>query len=941
MVQTVRENDSQVVQLQVRLKRIETILTRAASCSSSVTSIVDEIVLILGSDKDGKGLLGYFARYQESQTSSSVFQYAKRMIRGTRISKELENYNSMLDRVLQDLDVSVGLSTNRKLDEVVQALQDSNKVGTSGKTTASPSTHTSTTALESMYEMDPLPLNYTDHRCVLGRGAFATTYRVRSRHDYQLYAMKQVSSTTLSTAGIRIQSIQNEVQVLIQLTHNNIIRYFISFESSDKRLFQIIMELADGGSLADKIPPSTSTSLIDIKKWLDQCLSALHYLHIEKHILHRDIKPENILLTSRGDVKIADLGLAYTMGQRSTIGTTTMTGAQSAIGTMMYASYEKAHGLNYDNKDDIWGLGCVFTELLTRKRLSEWGGALYEYTQNDVIVRKQNILSSCATICGSQYGAMYQCVEKALVQEAKSRYDANRLKALLSSTVSPTLPPPTTTVSKFKATNETLKEAVKAWCSSTDHANALQRYGHISTWDTSDVTSMKELFYVQREFNDNIENWNVSKVTDMQLMFGYCSIFNQPLDKWNVSNVTTMYMMFSEAFAFNQPLNRWNVSNVKNISWLFKNCNNFNQSLHSWNVSNVTDMSYMFGCTTDAGKFNQPLNSWRVDNVLNMAYMFDNQPLFNQSLANWNVGNVKNMEGMFRGAKGFNQSLNNWNVSNVTNMNYMLCNCSVFNQPLDRWNVSNVQKMFFMFTHSVTFNQPLNTWNVMNVREMGHTFSCATNFNQPLDRWNVQNVTTMIGMFYNATNFDQPLNSWNVCNVTDMSQMFLKTKFNQPINNWNVSNVQSMALMFSETTQFNQPLDRWNVQKVANMSYMFQKAAKFNQSLNNWNVSSVVDMQYMFHGTAFNQPLNNWNVCNVIKMSGMFMDASRFNQPLDRWNVSKVLYMSSLFTNASNFNQPLTNWNVSSVQYMNLSMFDGAVNFSFLSELKSKWPRLK
>ena len=246
-------------------------------------------------------------------------------------------------------------------------------------------------SLESIYIYDPMPQHFDDDEHILGRGAFATTFRVKCTQDQQQYAMKQVKTVTMQGSGIDMDKLQHEVRLLTYLTHPNIIRYFISFQSMDQKRFNIVMELADGGSLATKISDST-VSLVDILKWFQQCLSALDYMHEEKHIWHRDIKPENILLTSatskQGEtIKLADLGLACIA--KSALS------KHSTVGTMTYSSYEKAHGLRYDHKDDIWGLGCVFVELLTRKRLNGWGGGLYEHTHKEVIDRKQAILQVC------------------------------------------------------------------------------------------------------------------------------------------------------------------------------------------------------------------------------------------------------------------------------------------------------------------------------------------------------------------------------------------------------------------------------------------------------------------------------------------------------------------------------------------------------------------
>ena len=101
-------------------------------------------------------------------------------------------------------------------------------------------------------------------------------------------------------------------------------------------------------------------------------------------------------------------------------------------------------------------------------------------------------------------------------------------------------------------TKEELQKAVNLWCTNKD--DALDRYGHISNWDTSLINDMSRLFQYSN-FNENINDWDVSNVTNMEYMFYYCKNFNQPLNNWDVSNVTTMCCMFQCCINFNQPLN--------------------------------------------------------------------------------------------------------------------------------------------------------------------------------------------------------------------------------------------------------------------------------------------------------------------------------------------------------------------------------------------------
>ena len=348
----------------------------------------------------------------------------------------------------------------------------------------------------------------------------------------------------------------------------------------------------------------------------------------------------------------------------------------------------------------------------------------------------------------------------------------------------------------FKFNNETLRIVVKLWLE--DNKKAEAKYGHISNWDTSDVTDMSKLFLDAHTFNENLNNWDVSKVTNMHAMFDNAYEFNQPLNNWDVSNVTNMSEMFSsaETLAFNQPLDNWDVIKVTDMSYMFKDAISFNQPLNNWDVSNVTDMSCMFYKATS---FNQPLN-------------------------NWDVSSVIDMKGMFGGAEAFNQPIENWDVSNVIDMKSMF-RAGIFNQPIGNWDVSNVTDMVNMFNTATAFNQPIGNWDVSNVTIMSGMFCRATAFNLPLNNWDVSNVTDMSCMFYKATSFNQPLNNWDVSSVIDMKGMFGGAEaFNQPIGNWNVSNVIDMRAMFKEAFHFNQPIGNWSVSSVADFEVFSEYA---------------------------------------------------------------------------------------------------------------------
>ena len=137
---------------------------------------------------------------------------------------------------------------------------------------------------------------------------------------------------------------------------------------------------------------------------------------------------------------------------------------------------------------------------------------------------------------------------------------------------------------KLLRTDADIHAAVRAWCGEWewgrsqgkpvckvcgDPVAAEREYGHISQWDTEQVTSMYRLFLHMGEFNEDISRWRVHNVTDMQFMFRYAESFDQDLSQWEVGNVERMDYMFYCAYSFNQDLSGWDVRKVKDKERMF------------------------------------------------------------------------------------------------------------------------------------------------------------------------------------------------------------------------------------------------------------------------------------------------------------------------------------------------------------------------------------
>ena len=190
----------------------------------------------------------------------------------------------------------------------------------------------------------------------LGEGSYSIVFKVRRKADSKIYALKKVKLKTLSEK--EKQNALNEVRILASLKSAFVISYKEAFIDEKDSGLCIVMEYADKGDLFQKISYFKRMRYyfeeIDIWKIFIQMTKGLKALHDLK-ILHRDLKSANIFLFNDGSAKIGDLnvskvtkkGLGYTQ-----------------TGTPYYASPEVWRDEPYDNKSDIWSLGCVTYEMI-------------------------------------------------------------------------------------------------------------------------------------------------------------------------------------------------------------------------------------------------------------------------------------------------------------------------------------------------------------------------------------------------------------------------------------------------------------------------------------------------------------------------------------------------------------------------------------------------
>ncbi|KAF0981064.1 hypothetical protein FDP41_012852 [Naegleria fowleri] len=155
----------------------------------------------------------------------------------------------------------------------------------------------------------------------------------------------------------------NEVKVLSSLQHPNIVKYVDSFTEGGK--LNIVMEYASQGDLYEKIKLQKSTLFPEEKilDWFIQICMAVKYIH-DRRILHRDLKTQNIFIAADGTVKLGDFGISKVLQS-------TMECAKTLVGTPYYLSPELCQEKPYNNKSDVWSLGCILYELTTLKHAFE------------------------------------------------------------------------------------------------------------------------------------------------------------------------------------------------------------------------------------------------------------------------------------------------------------------------------------------------------------------------------------------------------------------------------------------------------------------------------------------------------------------------------------------------------------------------------------------
>ena len=459
----------------------------------------------------------------------------------------------------------------------------------------------------------------------LGEGGFGIVYLVEKNNKQ--YALKKIR---IALNEAEKEEYNKKFKILKKLGCEFIIQYYETY--NENNCLNIVMEFAGEKNLKQLIANyKNRDELIKeniISDIIAQLCLGLKEIH-KNRLIHRDLTPDNIFINENNNkIKIGDFGIAKMLATNQY--------AQSKVGKYKYFAPEIEIGARYNNKIDIYSLGCIIYEL---------------FTLNEYYIDK-NIRENDCKIDSDVYNPQWQnLIELLLQKDYHRRPDIEKVISMIN----------------------------------TYHlCNFKKYYNYIFAEIYIDEKNVNKEVRIINSYEEYIRAYSNNKNLEMELMN------EEKIKNCEIIIDDDLLIPFNYFYKFNKE-GKHNLKYsfryyLTKINFLFSNCSSLtNLDLSNFNTKNVKDMSGMFEGCTSLTKID--LSNFNTQNVQHMLGMFMGcSSLINLNLANFDTQNVQDMSGMFMGCSSLiNLNLSNFNTQNVKNMTSMFEGCS----SLTNLNLSN------------------------------------------------------------------------------------------------------------------------------------------------------------------------------------------------------------------------------------------------------------
>ena len=369
----------------------------------------------------------------------------------------------------------------------------------------------------------------------LGEGGFGRVILVKDKSDNKPYAIKEIIINNEMKG--KIKDIQKEAEILSKFNCENIVKYYDSYLYKGK--FYILMEYCEGETLRYFIDKNIKNNeLIEeniLFKIIIQICKGIKEIHY-KNIIHRDIKPENIFINKKMNIKIGDFGISKQFNPNKEYTNTIF-----KVGSIEYMSPEiKKLGI-YNEKSDMYSLGCIIYELLNLRKY-------FDDKQYDKIKKIDSTI----------YNDRWQEIINSLLQpDYNKRMDINEVYGILKEIYN-------IIIGEIYIKKNNINEDIRI-------INSFENFKREDKWwkDSKDVYKSEN----ENEIKENTEIKINGKIIEFSYYYKFKEEGKYIIEYIFKNNLTKTNYMFSGCKSLtNLDLSNFNTQNINNMYDMF--CNN-------------------------------------------------------------------------------------------------------------------------------------------------------------------------------------------------------------------------------------------------------------------------------------------------------------------------------------------------------------------------------